>query len=227
MSTNPYQAVDDFENAVAKYTGAPFAVAVDSCTHALFLCCVYHQVENLPEVIVPSRTYVSVPAEIIHAGGRVTFKNFAWVGEYQLQPTPIWDSAKRFTKGMHIAGRFQCISFHFSKILNAGRGGMILHDDPTADKWFREARFSGRHPEVSLLEDKIRMVGWHFTLDPVFAVQGLMRLSRLSDHNEDQREVYPDLSRFNCFSHANREDDYVYAEGTTRSTGAGSPGQER
>ena len=41
---NPYDIVKMFEEEVAQYTGAPFAVAVDSCTNAVFLCCKYHKV---------------------------------------------------------------------------------------------------------------------------------------------------------------------------------------
>ena len=38
---NPYKIVKMFEEEVCEYTGAPFAVAVDSCTNALFLSLVY------------------------------------------------------------------------------------------------------------------------------------------------------------------------------------------
>ena len=205
--TNPYEVVQDFEHAVSMYTGAPYAVAVDSCTHAIFLCCKYHEVDKLDEVIIPRCTYVSVPAEIIHAGGRVGFADRSWSGEYQLAPTPIWDSAKRFTSTMYQPGAFQCLSFHFAKIMDAGRGGMILHDDEVADKWFRKARFSGRTTGVPLREEKIDMVGWHYTMDPVFAVQGLLRMSRVNQHNQDQWEEYQDLSQFKCFTEANRKKD--------------------
>jgi len=41
-----------FEEEVAHYTGAPFAVAVDSCTDAIFLCCKYYQVGP---VVIPSK----------------------------------------------------------------------------------------------------------------------------------------------------------------------------
>ena len=34
---NPHQVTKDFEEAVAQYTGAPYCVAVNSCTNALFL----------------------------------------------------------------------------------------------------------------------------------------------------------------------------------------------
>ena len=38
---NPYKVVQMFEEEVAIYTGAPYAISVDSCTNALFLCLQY------------------------------------------------------------------------------------------------------------------------------------------------------------------------------------------
>ncbi len=52
-----FQAVIDFENAIAEFYGAPFAVAVDSCTHSLELCLRYQKVDK---ITVPTRTYLSV-----------------------------------------------------------------------------------------------------------------------------------------------------------------------
>ena len=69
---NPYSVVKMFEEEVAHYTGSPFAVAVDSCTNALFLCCKYY---NVREVILPKKTYLSVPMSVIHAGGKVVFED--------------------------------------------------------------------------------------------------------------------------------------------------------
>ena len=47
---------------------------------------------------------MSVPCSIIHAGGTVKFKksNPILKGAYQLDPTPVWDSALRFTKNMYL-----------------------------------------------------------------------------------------------------------------------------
>ena len=61
-----------FEEEVAHYTGAPYALSVNSCTNAIFLACKYLQIQNT-DVHVPARTYLSVPQSIIQAGGRVVF----------------------------------------------------------------------------------------------------------------------------------------------------------
>ena len=103
---NPYKIVTLLEEEIADYTGAPYVVSIDSCTNALFLCCKYLEVE---EVTIPSKTYLSVPQSIIHAGGEVIFdareKTNDWHGIYQLKPYPIYDAAKRLTSG-HVYSRF-------------------------------------------------------------------------------------------------------------------------
>src|SRR5689334_18328671 len=110
----PFDIVREFENAICDYTGAPFCVTVTSCTMALFLACKYLEVGI---VMLPRRTYVSVPMSVIHAGGNVLFEDQEWLGAYQLKPYPIWDCARRFTGGMYVEGQYQCLSFHWAKRL--------------------------------------------------------------------------------------------------------------
>ena len=118
MKNNPYQIVKMFEDEISYYTGAPYVVTIDSCTNALFLICKYL---NVKEVTIPSQTYLSVPQSVIHAGGEVIFdkrpKTNHWKGIYQLKPYPIYDAAKRFTKGMYIKGSYMGLSFHIKKQL--------------------------------------------------------------------------------------------------------------
>lgn len=201
---NPYKIVETFEKRVAEYAGSKYAVAVDCCSHALFLSCKWCDVSD---VIIPKQTYVSVPCEIIHSGGTVYFDDTEWVGAYQLRPYPIWDSAKRFYNGMYQPGTFWCVSFHISKIVPVGRGGMILHDDDEADKWFRMARYSGRHEPTPHGEDTFDMVGWNFTMDPSSAIRGLQLMQRLPNVNADQTEDYPDLSKHPAFRRQHGVDD--------------------
>src|SRR5690606_7981084 len=129
MIRDPWQVVRDFEDSVAWYAGSKYAVAVDTCSFALFACCSYLKVET---VTIPAKTYCSVPQSIVHAGGRVQFDSSVWFGDYELEPYPIIDSACRFRKGMHEADTFRCVSFNWRKHLPIGRGGMILCDDSEA-----------------------------------------------------------------------------------------------
>lgn len=194
--SDPYQVVRDFETAVAEYTGAPYCVAMNSCTNALLLACEWW---GEREITIPYRTYVSVPMSIIHAGGTVKFEDQDWGGAYQLEPTTIWDSARRFTSGMYEPHQFQCVSFHASKILGIEQGGAILHDSPPADVWFRRARFDGRTEGVAPKDD-LFIMGHHCHMSPSTAAQGLLKLYSLPKHNEDlPNSDYPDLSKFEIF----------------------------
>jgi len=199
---NPFSIVRKFEGAVAAYTGATHAIAVDSCTNALFLCCKYLKVKK---VTIPKKTYLSVPMSIIHAGGKVIFKDIEWSGAYQLLPYSIYDAAKRFTKDMYLPGFFMCLSFHIKKILDIGKGGMILTDNCLAAEWFRQVRYEGRH-EVSYKHDDITMLGWNMYMTPEQAARGLALMQNISENNKDlgegDGEGYRDLTEFTIFKNS-------------------------
>lgn len=204
---NPHQVTRDFEQALCIYTGAQYAVAVNSCTAALFLALKWNFIgdKNIfghgqkPPVWIPKRTYCSVPMQIIHAGGTPIFTETEWSGSYRLAPYPVFDSARRFTSGMYQTGSFDCVSFHWSKILGIQQGGAIIHDDDEADEWFRRARFDGRKEGVEPKNDKF-ILGYHCYMSPEVAAEGLMRLSILPKHNPDlPNSDYPDLSLQECF----------------------------
>ena len=190
-----------FEEEVAEYTGAPYAISVDSCTNALFLICKYVGVE---EVTIPSKTYLSVPQSIIHAGGEVIFDKRAetnhWKGLYQLKPYPIYDAAKRLTSGMYIPGTYMGLSFHIKKLLPIWKGGMILTDNAEAADWFKKARYEGRS-EKYYKEDDITFHGWNMYMTPQQAAQGLAMFQNYPEHMRDLGEDngYRDLTEFTVF----------------------------
>jgi dTDP-4-amino-4,6-dideoxygalactose transaminase len=195
MKHNPYKIVQMFEEEIAEYTGSPYAVALDNCTDALFLCCTYL---NVNEVTIPKKTYVSVPQAIMASGGKVLFDETEWSGLYQLKPHPIYDSARRFTSDMYIPNSFMCLSFHPKKILKMRKGGMILTDNKDAYDWFKKARHEGRD-EIPYTEDNIKFLGWNMYMTPPDAAEGLWLMSSLPKHNEDTIENYPDLTRNDLF----------------------------
>lgn len=228
MSSNPHQVSRDFERAIAEYTGAPYVVAVNSCTAALTLAVAWHLKYRRPmqgdltgkpdrlrtstEIEIPKRTYISVPMAIIHAGGKPVFRDESWIGSYQLKPLPVWDSARHFSSDMyyrpkhggrmiHQRGDMVCLSFHASKTLGIEQGGAILHDNPEADIWFRKARFDGRTEGVAPKDDQFDMIGWHAYMNPSTAAQGLLKLHSLPKHNEPlPNDDYPDLSKLEIFN---------------------------
>ena len=203
MINNPYKIVKLFENEISNFTGAKYAISTDSCTNALFLICKYLEVQ---EVIIPSKTYLSVPQSIIHAGGEVIFdrrdKTNQWSGLYQLKPYPIYDSAKRLKKGMYIKGSYMSLSFHIKKQLPISKGGMILTDDKEAAEWFKKARYEGRS-EKNYKEDDIDFLGWNMYMTPQQAAHGLALMQNYPDDHDDlyENNGYRDLTDYTDFKH--------------------------
>jgi dTDP-4-amino-4,6-dideoxygalactose transaminase len=205
---NPYKVVQLFEEEVADYTNAPYAVSVDNCTNAIFLSLKYLQQKNFleksTEITIPSKTYLSVPQSIIHAGFSPVFdtkeETNNWKGIYYLNPLPIIDSAKRFTSNMYISGTFMCLSFHIKKHLKIGKGGMILTDDPEAVIWFRKARYEGRSEKL-YHEDDIDMLGWNMYMTPQQASHGLSLMQNYPMNVPDlgENNGYRDLTEFTVF----------------------------
>jgi dTDP-4-amino-4,6-dideoxygalactose transaminase len=206
MSNKVYRVTQEFEQALGDYTGAPYVVTVDNQSNALFLSLMYENIKG-KEVTIPSRTYPSVPCEIIHAGGKVNFKQVegkTLKGAYQLEPTKVWDSALRFTSNMYIPGTHMCISFTGPyKHFKLSKGGAILTDDHDAYLWFKRARYSGRR-ECSYHDDHFDMLGWNFYMMPELAARGLLLMSQFYEgekpkNNEDLEMPYPDLSKFQIY----------------------------
>tara|TARA_X000001036_G_C20466532_1_gene719697 strand:- start:53 stop:691 length:639 start_codon:yes stop_codon:yes gene_type:complete len=199
---NPYRIVQMFEEEMAIYTGATYAVAVSSCTDALLMCCAYEKVKG-KEVTIPKRTYISVPQSIVHAGGIPVFEDRPWKGVYRLEPFPIYDSAKRLTSNMYIPGNHMCLSFHLKKPLCIGKGGMIITDSKDAYDWFIKARYEGRSfdNDMSYQEDEIDIMGWNMYMSPEQAARGLWLLQHYPVHAEDQIEDpdYRDITTFPLF----------------------------
>ena len=209
--SNQYTIVENFEKSVADYIGCKYAIAVDSCTNAIFLCAKYLKVTD---VVIPSKTYPSIPCSIIHAGGKLHFEDLEWKnqGFYRLSPYPIYDAAHLFKKDMYrlinqpLCGgdkeiyphAFVCISFSMTKPINIGKGGMILTDDYESVAWFKQMRYCGRH-EKPLMEDVFELIGWNMYMTPEQAARGLS-LVNYKTHNEivDTTNIpeYPNLSQF-------------------------------
>jgi dTDP-4-amino-4,6-dideoxygalactose transaminase len=212
MSTGIYKITEEFESKLAEYTGSKYVVTLDNMSNALFLALYYEK--NVSKTItsdtitIPSRTYPSVPCEIIHAGLKVDFEPVEGKtikGAYQLKGSNVWDSALRFTSDMYITGSHMCISFTGPyKHFKLSKGGAILTDNHDAYLWFKRARYSGRR-ECSYHDDNFDMLGWNFYMMPELAARGLLMIKQFYDlndrpkHNEDLELPYPDLSKFDIY----------------------------
>jgi dTDP-4-amino-4,6-dideoxygalactose transaminase len=211
MGKGVYKVTEEFEQSLSDYTGAPYVVTVDNASNALFLALKYEGIEG-KEITIPNRTYPSVPCEIIHAGGKVNFRKLegkTLKGAYNLEGSNVWDSALRFTSDMYIPKSHMCVSFTGPyKHFKLSKGGAILTDSYEAYLWFKRARYSGRR-ECSYHDDNFDMIGWNFYMMPELAARGLLLMSQFyfdgeKVSNDDLELEYPDLSKFEVYTKANR-----------------------
>jgi len=187
-----FDKIFEFERALAEYTGAPYAIMTDCCTHAIELCLRYDQVT---ECSFTPYTYLSVPMTMHKLAIRYTYHDHdwqRWIGEYQFHDTRIWDSARRLERGMYRPGMMQCLSFGHGKPLQIGRGGAILlHDTAAYDTMIRQ-RSDGRNLAIVPWQDqKVFRVGYHYRPTIEEAERAMELLPTVNQ--EPKYYPYPDL----------------------------------
>ena len=166
-----FELVTKLEDKVASFFGAPYAVATDSCTHAVELCLRYEQPY---EVTFPTHTYPSVPFLGEKLGLRWEYREEEWVDYYQIGNTNVYDSAVLWKMGGYIPSTHMCLSFQYQKHLKIGRGGMILTDNKEAYEMLSEMVYDGRNSrDIPWSQQNIKTVGYHYYMTPEAAQIGL------------------------------------------------------
>jgi dTDP-4-amino-4,6-dideoxygalactose transaminase len=187
----------EFSKALSEYTGAPYVVLTDCCTHAIELC-LRLQKKPYRTCTIPYRTYLSVPMTFHKLGIPYTLDTSAeWQGEYRIAPTNIWDSARRFERGMYRKHSYQCLSFGYSKTLEIGHGGAILLDDKEDHEWLKRASYDGRDLSISPWQDQVNFqVGYHYrpTIEDCVTGINMLAAGQLKDP-QSQKVTYPDLTK--------------------------------
>ena len=195
-----FEKILEFETALARFTGAPYVVMTDCCTHAIELCLRYDQIQNC--TFTPY-TYLSIPMTMHKLGIEYQYLDHAWqrwVGEYPFVDTRIWDSARRLEANMYQTGQMQCVSFGHDKPLSIGRGGAILLDDAEAYRALLAMRYDGRDLTIKPwpAQQQFR-VGYHYRPTLEEAERGLELLNQYT--SQPPREVvYPDCRQISIVS---------------------------
>lgn len=190
-----FDTLFEFERRLAEYTGAPYVVLTDCCTHAIELCMRYDRVTT---VEFSAFTYLSVPQLMRQLGIKYTFNGEVWSeqGEYQFHGTRIWDSARRLVPGMYRPGQMQCVSFGNGKPLQLGRVGAVLLDDVVAYNTMSQQRSDGRDLRTSpWVKQEYFAKGYHYCPTLEDCAKGIERLEKISQTVTQQ--VYPDLRKLN------------------------------
>lgn len=191
--TDPFSAIRDFEHAVAHYTGAPYCITTDSCTHAIeiaFRLCFENSI-----VTIPAHTYLSVLMTMHKLNIPYQLTDESWLGEYQFKGSQIWDSARKFERHMYRDGQVQCISFGRTKPLEIGRGGCILTDNRDLYLAASRMRMDGRdifHYKPWASQGQFN-IGFHYYMKPEDCVTGLnMLLDKQFTKQVSEYYNYPD-----------------------------------
>ena len=162
-----------FEQEFANYVGAKYAVAVNSCTSALFLSLKALGIKEGDEVVVPSFTFPATVSVVIHCGATPVFadiskkdfcmdqKSFEKVltkktkavipvhyggnrARIKTRISVIEDSAHLIPKDGDNKNSFaRCYSFYATKNMTTGEGGMITTSEEKIVDWLKKARLHG------------------------------------------------------------------------------------
>lgn len=169
-----FNQVEQFESAIAQFYNAPYAVAVDCCTHGLELCLRYTQADK---ILVPKQTYLSVAMLAEKLNIHRDFIDDEWENYYYLTDK-IVDAAVYWEKNSYIYGTFMVLSFQFKKHLSLGRGGMILTDNKEAAKELKKMSYDGRDNNTGpWAEQNIETIGYHYYMTPETATLGLHKFN--------------------------------------------------
>lgn len=180
------------------FFGAPYAVAVDCCTHGIELCLRLYDVKKYS---VPKRTYISVPFLASKLGIGLEWRDENWEDYYYLGGTNIIDAAVLWKKNSYIPGTFMCISFQFRKHLSLGRGGIILTDNKEEAILLKKMSYDGRLPDIPWREQDIDIVGYHYYMTPETAELGLQKLPLAIAEKPRKWTIndWPDLTQMEIF----------------------------
>ena len=193
-----FDKILQFERALAEFTGAPYAIMTDCCTHAIELCLRY---DKIKECSFTPYTYLCIPMTMHKLGIKYDYfpdslpHRQEWIGEYKFEGTRIWDSARRLEQNMYHPGTMQCLSFGHGKPLHIGRGGAILLDDVEAYDTMLAQRYDGRDLSISPWEtQQVFRVGYHYKPTLEEAEIGLALLEGIKANKPAPVYVkYPDL----------------------------------
>ena len=192
--------VDQFEKDVAKFYGAPYAVATDCCTHAIELSL---RLTDYNNITVPPHTYIGVPFILIKLNKNWSWNNQSWVNYYYLGNTNIIDAAVYWKPNSYVPGTLMCLSFQFKKHLNTIRGGMILTDSLESYQRLQRMSYNGRRKDIPWAEQNISEIGYHYYMTPETAQLGLERLPIAIDTSDQARvrsyQDYPYLPAMQVF----------------------------
>ena len=192
-----FKIVDKFEKKIANYFSAPFAIATDSCTHAIELCLIYTKAKKIN---VPLNTYLSIPMLASKLDLKLEWRDEKW-NDYYYVTKNIIDGAVYWKKNGYIKKKLICLSFQFKKHINIGRGGIILTDSLKAKEELIRLSYDGRDRNLPWHKQNIKKLGYHYYLTPESASLGIEIFNKKKNIKPIKwsYENYPNLKTLKVF----------------------------
>ena len=193
--TKNYDTITKFEQALAEFTGAPYVLTTDCCTHAIELC---FRLLDIKECSLPTHTYLSVPQTLRLLGVNYNWNFYMWLGEYRFEGTPVWDSARMLSPGMYRTQQYQCLSFGPGKPLDNTRGGAILLDNEEHYKRLKRMSNDGRDLSFARWEEQETFEqGYHYMMRIEEAESAMIKLQAYQERGQFAPEYkpYPDCRK--------------------------------
>ena len=192
-----FNTVELFENKIAEFFGAPYAVAFDSCTHGIEACL---YLTKAKKITVPKRTYISIPFLAKKMNISLEWKNENWQDYYYLTENII-DAAVLWKPKSFINGTFMSLSFQYQKHLSLGRGGAVLCSNKNEYEALKKLSYDGRLPNLPWRDQDIESFGLHYYMTPETASLGLKKLLKAKKTNPRLWTVddWPDVSKMKVF----------------------------
>lgn len=238
------EEVSEFEKEFAEYVGSKYAVAVSSGTAALFLSLQAMGIKEDWNVIVPSLTFTASASVIRHSGATPVFCDVdrktlcldkekvrkvkdeirvdAAVNVYltgndaeDLGIPTVYDAAHYLFRNCH-RGEFQTYSFHPTKNMTTGYGGMISLNSEKAYRYLLKARMHGcvkRGSEEALKGTArrwgydVQFCGWKMNMNNIQAALGREQLKNLDYMNQGRVRC---ISQYNYGLGLNRVGLHLY-----------------
>jgi hypothetical protein len=199
-----FETVTQFEQRIATFFGAPYAIAVDSCTHGIEICLRY---TKATKINVPHRTYLSIPFLAEKLNIERIWEDENWQDYYYLTDNII-DAAVLWKANSYIPNTFMGLSFQYQKHLSLGRGGIILTDNKEAALQLKKMSYDGRLPNTPWREQNIDTIGYHYYMTPETAQLGLDKFLEATITPPKKWIVtdWPDLTQMDVF---NSKDPYL------------------
>lgn len=224
-----------FEEEFANYIGAPYCIAVSSCTAAMFLVIqgLKYFKKRMPKVVIPSYTFTATAAVFAQSGIDFEFEDIDPItflmqktkslsvpvhfsGLFNYQPNPLFeDSAHRIVK-KSFNGTVACFSFYAVKNMTTGEGGMIATDNKELADWLKKARLHGISADAWKRYDKkssaniyrVEFPGWKYNTTDFQSAIGLVQLKKLDEMQNKRQKI---VDRYNDqLGGINRDANHLY-----------------